>query len=273
MVVALNGYTGPWSDHPRKYNHGPLKDGYTRTGREVPIDQEYALSCKMFDAHPNSHIVQNLTENGVSVSHEDVLGGDVISLRDTYLGERGFIALLPLLDRSTSWVDLDASNNGLRNEAVLHLVDLLLRPKHAVRPIRLNLSRNPISEGAGRALLELATIHPQVDFIDVSFTRIPRRTMAKIRVQLDLANERRGPSMSRQTSNARRSRSSTSRPGSRTGSRSSILSNPFVSDEELSPKSDAHDDWGSPSSPRVALQRPRPEPLVGQDYPVSGGTQ
>lgn len=189
-VLGLHGYTGPGLDHPRKYINGPLRDAYMRTSLR-PLDQEYMMSCRTIGATPNSHVVSNLTYNGVAVTHEEVLGGSVISFRDTYLGERGFIALLPLLDRNNRWVDLDVSNNGLRNEAVLHLVDLLLRPQHAGREIRIDLSRNPISEAAGKALLELVDVHPRIEYIDVSHTKIPRRTIAKLKEKLEIANERR----------------------------------------------------------------------------------
>merc|ERR1719188_1569692 len=103
-----------------------------------------------------------MDDMGFSVSSQDLLGGMWVSLHDTYIGERGFIAMLPLLDRNTHWTSLDVANNGLRNEAVLHLVDMLLRPQHRDRDISLDLSRNPISEGGGKALLELVTQHPHI---------------------------------------------------------------------------------------------------------------
>jgi len=161
-------------------------------------------------------------------------------------------------------VHLDASNNGLRNEAILHLVDLLLRPKHASRLLRLTLSRNPISDSAGKALLELATAHPNIESIDVSYTKIPRRTMAKLRVQLDLASERRaGPQSPSSPDSAarRRSRGSISRMSSK-GS--------VFSDRD----SYTHDGGGymsatsQCSSPTPSRQTPQQEDLLGMTYPV-----
>lgn len=187
-ALGLVGYRGPGVDYPRKYVQGPLKDAYIRTDYKAPV-QEYLVTCDDLGAYPNSYVTQMLTSpKGVSLSSHELLGGEVVTLRQTYIGERGFIAILPLLDRNTKWRFLDASKNGLRNEAVLHLVDLLLRPVHAGRRFYIDLSSNPISEGAGKALLELVKVHPGIESLNLSMTKIPRRLIE--RIKLCLAHER-----------------------------------------------------------------------------------
>lgn len=188
-ALGLVGYRGPGADYPRKYVKGPLKDAYERRGYKAPC-QEYASTCRSLGAAQNS-VIKELLAPGQAAW--ELLGGECISLRDTYVGERGFIALMPLLDRNTRWRFLDASNNGLRNEAIIHLVDMLLRPQHAGRRLYMNLSRNPISEGAGRALMELVKLHPGVESLDLSMTKIPRRLIERIKRQINHERSMRDP--------------------------------------------------------------------------------
>jgi hypothetical protein len=188
----LDGYSGPGKDYPRKYVRGPLQDAYQRQDYKPP-GQEYSSSCQTLGAHPNSHVKELLTCSDGTVSAQELLGGETVSLRQTYLGERGFIALLPLLDRNTRWKHLDASNNGLRNEAVLHLVDMLLRPSHAGRRLCIDLSRNPISEGAGKALMELVKLHPGIESVNLAMTKVPRHLMQRIKRQIEHVKAKREP--------------------------------------------------------------------------------
>eukprot|EP00927_Polykrikos_kofoidii_P067369 TRINITY_DN62864_c0_g1_i1.p1 TRINITY_DN62864_c0_g1~~TRINITY_DN62864_c0_g1_i1.p1 ORF type:complete len:411 (+),score=42.69 TRINITY_DN62864_c0_g1_i1:250-1482(+) len=184
-------YVGPGVNHPRKYVQGPLCKAYARNFVRNP-KKEYIRTCATLGGEPNSDILKRLVGTGPStiIPSSQLLGGLSVSLKDTYVGERGFIALLPLLDMNTRWTELDASNNGLRNEAVLHLVDMLMQPQHAERIIKLDLSKNPISETAARALTVLARSNPYVQKIDLSFTRASRRTIVLLRQELEDANER-----------------------------------------------------------------------------------
>mmetsp|Transcript_153338 Transcript_153338/g.491673 ORF Transcript_153338/g.491673 Transcript_153338/m.491673 type:complete len:453 (+) Transcript_153338:66-1424(+) len=183
------GYHGYGAEKPRKYVKGELKDGHKHISRVITPDLEYKKTCKALNAEPNSHIYHLVTD-GFDGDPATVLGATWISLNKTYLGEKGFIALLPLLDRNTNWTSLDASRNGLRNEAVLHLVDLLLRPPHRDRDIYLDLSGNPISETGGRALLTLAQEHPSIGELNLRRTKVPQRIAIMIRQVLDNALRR-----------------------------------------------------------------------------------
>lgn len=175
-LLVTGGYDGLGVDKPRKYVKGELRDAYCSGGAFLPGELEYKRSCKALGAEPNSFVQCSLrASTSQQLENHELLGGSHISLRETYLGEKGFIAMLPILDRNTSWTCLDASNNGLRNEAILHLVDMLLRPHHKGRSIQLMLSRNPISEGGGRALLDLARQHPCIKGIDLNRTKVPRQ--------------------------------------------------------------------------------------------------
>lgn len=177
---AVVGYTGPGADHPRKYVKGGLRNAYVRV---VPRsgEMDYRHTCEhLMKIDMNSSILARL-RSGPSSKYK-LLGGTSISLRDNYVGERGFIALLPILDQNNTWTTLDASNNGLRNEAVLHLVDLLLQPHHGNRAISLDLSRNPISTTSAYALMELVRLHPKgVIDINLHLTKVPRRLAFMLR--------------------------------------------------------------------------------------------
>lgn len=192
-AVEFLGYSGPGLDYPRKYVKGHLKDAYVRQNYKPPV-QEYDSTCKGLGAQPNSHVKELLTcKQGLALTSAEVLGGESVSLRQTYLGEKGFIALLPLLNSNTRWRYLDASNNGLRNEAVLHLVDMLLRPAHTGRRLHIDLSRNPISEGAGKALMELVKLHPGIESLNLSMTKIPRHCIERIKSRIEQESKTRAP--------------------------------------------------------------------------------
>lgn len=190
--VQLTGYNGPLLDYPRKYVRGHLKDAYERKHYKPPV-QEYDHTCRDLGARPNSHVKELLTSQGAALKCSEVLGGEVVSLRGTYIGERGFIAILPVLNSNTRWRFLDASNNGLRNEAVLHLVDMLLRPAHSGRRLYIDLSRNPISEGAGKALMDLVKLHPGIESLNLSMTKIPRHHIERIKCQIEKQCKTREP--------------------------------------------------------------------------------
>lgn len=176
------GYKGPGIDKPRKYVRGELRDACRHPGGCSDGGDEYRLACKSIGAEPNSFVEGMLkVPAGTVLEPSEFLGGEWISLRNTYIGERGFIALLPVLDRNTAWTSLDASNNGLRNEAVLHLVDLTLRPHHTDRVLHLDLSKNPISDGAGWAILELCRLHPHIGDVNLQQTRVNKRLLLQIR--------------------------------------------------------------------------------------------
>lgn len=179
------GYDGRGADHPRKYVKGPLSKAYVRSVARNP-ETEYQSTCELLGASQNSNILARLSSREAPIPRSKLLCGTApnqqkISLHDTYLGERGFIALLPFLDMNTKWTELDASNNGLRNEAVLHLVDLLMQPQHANRCIRLDLSRNPISDTAALALMELVNKRMGIQEINLAMTKVQRRTIARLR--------------------------------------------------------------------------------------------
>lgn len=187
------GYKGPGVNYPRKYVKGSLSDAYMRnTGiRQKTPEVEYRATCKSLGIDPNSRIVSQLEVDGAPVVADELLGGEHVSLRDTYTGEVGFIAILPLLYMNKRWISLDASSNGLRNEAVVHLVDMLLQPQHMTgRRIRLDLSKNLISERAGRALIELVRTHPHIEEINVRMTKVPPRVVATLREALRVQQNR-----------------------------------------------------------------------------------
>jgi len=187
--VQFDRYATPEKDHgglkhpvafqPRKYVRDQLETAYEVQCDDIPPVRLYRKSCEVRHAEPNSYI-----EN-VSVD----LIGHTISFRGTYLGEKGFVAALPLLNHNKHWTALDASQNGLRNEAVICLVDMLLRPQHANRVLYLDLSSNPISRSGALALQELVSKHNGLQWLSLRFTKVPRDLALKIQESLEQQKE------------------------------------------------------------------------------------
>eukprot|EP00928_Gymnodinium_smaydae_P100099 TRINITY_DN973_c2_g1_i1.p1 TRINITY_DN973_c2_g1~~TRINITY_DN973_c2_g1_i1.p1 ORF type:complete len:268 (+),score=52.91 TRINITY_DN973_c2_g1_i1:204-1007(+) len=184
----LAGYQGRFAKEPRKYTQGPLNLATQWDTNQRSALAEYKERCQQLGAEPNSLVLARLTPtSSVPIPRSRLLAEDgVISLRDTYLGERGFLAVLPMIAKNTRWTELDVSNNGLRNEAVLHLVDLLMHPQQQGRDFSLNLSRNPISQTGVYALLELVEENCRVQYIDLRRTRVPRRLTVLLEERLEL---------------------------------------------------------------------------------------
>merc|ERR1719160_775589 len=165
-----NGFA--W-DYPRKYwREGDLKVAWHRTMLRTS-EKEYKATCHKINAKPNSQISTMLHEE--PRCFENMVD---IDLSGNFLGERGFLAILPVINANTIFTSLNFSQNGLRNEAVAHLVDMLLRDQHSNRQLKLNLSRNPISEAGIAALTELANKHPGVTEINLWRTGANRRKVA-----------------------------------------------------------------------------------------------
>merc|ERR1712070_385772 len=70
---------------------------------------------------------------------------------------------------------------------------MLLRPLHAGRRIYIDLSRNHISEMGGKALMELVKLHPGVEQLNLSMTKIPRRLIERIKKQIEHEKSMREP--------------------------------------------------------------------------------
>eukprot|EP00929_Paragymnodinium_shiwhaense_P040097 TRINITY_DN20960_c0_g1_i1.p1 TRINITY_DN20960_c0_g1~~TRINITY_DN20960_c0_g1_i1.p1 ORF type:complete len:379 (-),score=61.51 TRINITY_DN20960_c0_g1_i1:180-1316(-) len=218
-------YSGAGADHPRKYIKGPLRQAYVRRVYKTP-EVEYRSTCESLGAKPNSVIRKRLHRPDILIPTSKLLcviqdnnvessaSGEAISLRDTYVGERGFLALMPLLNQNNMWTFLDASNNGLRNECVLHLVDMLLQVQHQNRPISLNLSRNPLSDVSVKALMELVQKHPCIEMIDLSRTQVQKRHIIKLHEMIARRSQERCDEASQGSPmTARLSGSVTSSPG------------------------------------------------------------
>merc|ERR1719321_2148830 len=162
-------------DYPRKYwREGLLKVAWQRTTIRTS-EKEYKATCHKINAKPNSMVSSMLHEEPRCFENMTE-----IDLSGNYLGERGFLAILPVINSNTMFTSLNVSQNGLRNEAVAHLVDMLLREQHSGRQLRINLSRNPISDNAVTALTELANRHPGVIEINLWRTNANRRKVAML---------------------------------------------------------------------------------------------
>lgn len=161
---------------PRKYYKGESISAAWQRAQTKNPEKEYEGTCQKLKSKPNSQVSVCLKENINYFATQERL-----DFRDNFLGEKGFITILPLINSNDCFTHLNVSGNGLRNEAVCHMVDMLLRPKHSDRPLTLDLSRNPISVTGFHALAVLAARHPTVREINISRTQIPRKKILQLK--------------------------------------------------------------------------------------------
>lgn len=104
----------------------------------------YEEACKAADVNVNSALAKSFPER-----HGAPLSGDVLDLSRNYVGDRGLIPVLSVIQRSPHLRKLILCENGLRNNAVKHLCAVAAKHPNLVS---IDLSDNYISEGAGNAI-------------------------------------------------------------------------------------------------------------------------
>jgi hypothetical protein len=119
----------------------------------------YEEACKSADVHVNSALAKFFPER-----HGAPLSGEVLDLSRNYVGDRGLVPVLSVIQRSPHLKRLVLCENGLRNNAVKHLCTVAAKHPNLVS---IDLSDNYISEGAGNAIEALLLENPRI--LEVSF--------------------------------------------------------------------------------------------------------
>eukprot|EP00164_Ancoracysta_twista_P017426 GFYU01029667.1.p1 GENE.GFYU01029667.1~~GFYU01029667.1.p1 ORF type:complete len:255 (+),score=65.66 GFYU01029667.1:31-765(+) len=96
-------------------------------------------------------------------------------------GKRGSLPLLKAVSLNRDLTHLDLSGCGLRNAAIMVLVDVM---KSHVALRQLNLSYNHISFDAGHALKRFAAGNPQILEINLDITEVPYSMRADVEAML-----------------------------------------------------------------------------------------
>lgn len=120
----------------------------------------YSHACNACGVRPNSLLLKTLREQPAQpITH--------LQLADNYVGPRGFLALVPIIEKCQTLEVLDLRGNGLDNSSVIALCRVL-RSHLGVHSI--GLSRNPISAEGGRHLLELLESNKHIVRLEVEQT-------------------------------------------------------------------------------------------------------
>jgi hypothetical protein len=143
---------------------GAQAGGAARQRVAKSLRDVYEESCKTADVHINSALAKALPER-----HGAPLQGDVLDLSRNYVGDRGIVPVLSIIQRSPHLRRLVLCENGLRNNAVKLLCNVVAKHPSISS---LDLSDNYISEGAGTAIEALLAENPRVVEIGFRNTKI-----------------------------------------------------------------------------------------------------
>eukprot|EP01012_Entosiphon_sulcatum_P032339 TRINITY_DN41142_c0_g1_i1.p1 TRINITY_DN41142_c0_g1~~TRINITY_DN41142_c0_g1_i1.p1 ORF type:complete len:956 (-),score=166.96 TRINITY_DN41142_c0_g1_i1:31-2898(-) len=126
--------------------------------------QIYSLTCEQLHCKKNSELLRTLpNQPGVFTSlHE-------LDLSTNFVGPKGLLPVLEVVKVSVALRVLSLRDNQLSNQSVQDIVDVCLSHRSLTK---LDVSQNPITLSAGRALLELAQRNPLLQSIVVDDTNV-----------------------------------------------------------------------------------------------------
>ena len=146
---------------------------HSRSKVAKSLQEIYEDSCRDEGVHPNSTFFRLLPDKpGV------LLLQDSLDLHRNYVGNRGIVPVLAVIQRCPQIKRLILTENGLRNsavEAICHMV-----AKHG-SITSIDLSDNYISEGAAVALEQLLTETPRITDVGLVNTKIDAETRLKLK--------------------------------------------------------------------------------------------
>ena len=141
----------------------------------------YEETCIETKVTPNSVFLNNLP-NKVGM----VLNSDTLDLSRNYVGDRGLVPVLAIVQRSPQLQKLNFSENGLRNNAIKAMVAVL---KHHPEVVSIDVSDNYISEGAGKALESLLKENTRITDLQFNNTKIDVDLRLKLKELLSTNNK------------------------------------------------------------------------------------
>lgn len=133
----------------------------------------YLRRCTALGVKPNSGIERLLTEAQEAVR--------TINLANNYIGPRGLMALMDVVEKNENVEELILGNNGANNQVVERLC-MILRTHPSLRSI--NLDHNPISHLAGRMVLYAIQVNPRITKLSLEGTVLQPVMLSRIALQL-----------------------------------------------------------------------------------------
>jgi len=143
-------------DGQTEYSDDELSDNscsYKCSSRQHAIflkDHVYIQACSELHVHPNSRVRELLTRCSDWMCFCDL---EVVSFRNCMLGDRGLLAMLPLLTFARALRCLNLVGNGMREGSLRQLVSALLEPTTCSGLLVLDLSQNSIPHKGAEWLL------------------------------------------------------------------------------------------------------------------------
>jgi Ran GTPase-activating protein (RanGAP) involved in mRNA processing and transport len=127
------------------------------------LREVYEESCAAWRVRPNSVLSKTLPEKpGIALA-------EVLDLSRNYVGDRGLLPVLDIVQKSPQLRRLVFAENGLRNNAIKAMVQAVLKHPSITS---IDVSENYISEGAGKALETLLRENPRIVELGFSNTKI-----------------------------------------------------------------------------------------------------
>uniref|UniRef100_A0A7S1M088 Protein kinase domain-containing protein n=1 Tax=Neobodo designis TaxID=312471 RepID=A0A7S1M088_NEODS len=133
----------------------------------------YLRRCTAMGVKPNSGIERMLTEAQNAVT--------TVDLSSNYVGPRGLMALLDVIEKNDRIEVLILGNNGANNQVVERLCTIL-RTHPSITTI--NLDHNPISHLAGRMILYAIQVNPRIIKLSLEGTVLQPVMLSRIALQL-----------------------------------------------------------------------------------------
>mmetsp|Transcript_18731 Transcript_18731/g.36765 ORF Transcript_18731/g.36765 Transcript_18731/m.36765 type:complete len:426 (-) Transcript_18731:371-1648(-) len=168
LTCTLDGCT-EYSDGEESDNSG----GYKCASRNHALflrDHVYIQACSELHVHPNSRVRELLTRCSDSMCFCDL---EVVSFRNCLLGDRGILAMLPLLTFARSLRCLSLVGNGMREGSLRQLVAALLEPTTCSNLLVLDLSQNDIPQKGVEWLLRFLPQRRQLLLLGLADAGVP----------------------------------------------------------------------------------------------------
>jgi hypothetical protein len=148
------------------------------------LREVYEETCANLKVRPNSTFEEMLPDKP-----GQVLNTDTLDFSRNYVGDRGMLAVLEIVQRSPQLKRLVVTENGLRNAAIKAIVTVVVKHPGISS---LDVSDNYISEGAGKVLEVLLKENPRITELGFSNTKIDVdcRLRLKDLIALNAANAR-----------------------------------------------------------------------------------
>ena len=161
--VAARSKGPPVSGQGAKQPAGRIQKP-SKSLREVYDDARKEISS----SKPNSEVVRMLPDKP-GIVLQTPSGSDMLDLRRNYVGDKGLVPVLAVIQRSPQLRRLNFAENGLRNNAIKVMCATLAKHPGVTS---IDVSDNYISEGAGRALEQLLKENPRITELNFNNTKI-----------------------------------------------------------------------------------------------------